>query len=56
MGATYYYGTAATPLCPGTAMTTGGTACAAEFWSIAVFQFTVSVEQSSWGSIKTLYR
>jgi len=48
------FGTVASPICPGTTFNDG--VCNAElFWDIDV-AVAVSVEESSWGSIKALYR
>lgn len=51
---TFYYGTAAAPYCPGTVLNDGveDVECV---WDVAL-SCVVSVEESSWGSIKGLYR
>lgn len=51
----YYYGTEATPLCPGSVLNDG--ICDAQFWDTAALACDpVSVEESSFGQIKGLYR
>jgi hypothetical protein len=50
----YQYGTADSPICPGIPFNDG--ICDAQlFWDIDL-ACTVSVEESSWGQIKVLYR
>jgi hypothetical protein len=50
----FYWGTAASPLCPGSALNDG--VCDAQFlWDVQV-ACTVSVEDDTWASIKALYR
>ena len=50
----FYYGTAASPLCPGSVLNDG--VCDAEFiWDVDV-SCTVSVEATTWSSVKDLYR
>ena len=51
---TFYYGTAASPLCPGSALNDG--ICDAQFIQDAQLTCTVSVEASTWGSVKNMYR
>jgi len=53
---TFYYGTPATPLCPGSSFNDG--ICDAEglFWSAAFTGCTISVEENTWGAVKNLYR
>ena len=51
---TFYYGSALSPLCPGTSLNDG--VCAAELWMNSYLSCLVSVEEASWGSIKNLYR
>jgi hypothetical protein len=50
----YYYGTAASPLCPGSALNDG--VCDSQLMWDAQIACVVSVEESSFGSIKNLYR
>jgi hypothetical protein len=50
----YYYGTSAAPLCPGSPLNDG--VCDAQLWMNAYLSCTVSVEQESWGKVKNLYR
>ena len=61
----FFYGAAATPLCPGSALNDG--VCDAELlWDAQVMygagaptdcaSFPVSVQEQTWGSIKALYR
>jgi hypothetical protein len=50
----FYYGSATTPLCPGSSLNDG--VCASEFLWDAQLSCVVSVEEASWGSIKNLYR
>jgi hypothetical protein len=53
----YYYGNTATPLCPGSPMEgTPNTPCVSEFWHDALLSCVVSVDASSFGKIKNLYR
>jgi hypothetical protein len=48
----YYYGTAATPVCPGSKLSV---ICEVEWeWSVGM-DCATSVEDSSWGAIKSLY-
>jgi len=50
----YYWGTTSSPLCPGSGFNDG--VCDAQFlWDVSMHCVT-SVEQSSWGSLKNLYR
>jgi hypothetical protein len=50
----FAYGTTASPVCPGSAFNDG--VCDSQlFWDVFL-SCTVSVEESSWGSIKNLYR
>jgi hypothetical protein len=50
----FYYGTAASPFCPGTSLTDG--ICCVEFvWDCAL-TCDIAVEQESWSNIKALYR
>lgn len=51
---TYYYGTAGSPLCPGSSLHDG--VCAAELWMNAGLSCATSAESASWGAIKNLYR
>jgi hypothetical protein len=49
----YYYGTAASPLCPGSKLSV---ICEVEWrWTARMFYY-VSVEETSWGQIKSLYQ
>jgi hypothetical protein len=50
----FYYGTPSTILCPGSPMDDG--ICFAELFWDAAFECVVGVEESSWGTIKGLYR
>ena len=50
----YYYGTSDSPLCPGSSLNDG--TCAAQWMWYALVSCTVSVEESSFGAIKNLYR
>lgn len=50
----FYYGTAATPICPGSPLNDG--VCDAQFLWEGLASCIVSVEETSWGSIKGLYR
>lgn len=51
----FYFGTAASPLCPGSVLNDGICDCEMYgFW--ADFNCIVGVEDSSWGTIKGLYR
>jgi hypothetical protein len=51
----FYYGTKETPVCPGSALNDG--VCDAQFLALAgVVCNLVSVEESTWGKIKGLYR
>ena len=50
----FYYGTPAAPLCPGSGLDDG--VCTSEFLWDAQLSCVVSVEEASWGSIKNLYR
>jgi hypothetical protein len=49
----YYYGTATTPLCPGSKLSV---ICEVEWRWNAHMSGPISVENSSWGQIKDLYR
>jgi hypothetical protein len=52
----FYYGTAASPLCPGSTLN-DGSLCGAEWlWDAQLACQPISVEESSFGSIKNLYR
>ncbi len=51
---TFYWGPTGTPLCPGSPLNDG--LCDAQFLWDASMQCVVSVESSSWGAIKGLYR
>lgn len=53
-GHSYYWGTAASPLCPGSLLDDG--VCAAEFLWDAQLSCLVSVDEGSWGAVKNLYR
>jgi hypothetical protein len=49
----YYYGTAASPLCPGSKLSV---ICEVEWrWTARMF-YSISVEETSWGQIKSLYQ
>jgi hypothetical protein len=50
----FYWGTTASPFCPGSALNDG--ICDAQFVWDVVTTCTTAVEQSSWGEIKALYR
>jgi hypothetical protein len=50
----YYYGTSGSPLCPGSSLNDG--VCGAQWLWDASVSCTVSVEESSFGQIKNLYR
>ena len=50
----FYYGTAASPLCPGSILNDG--VCDAQWLMDAAMSCTVSVEDQSWGAVKNLYR
>ncbi len=52
----FYYGNATTALCPGSALDDG--VCGSEWllWAASYSCDPVSVEDSSWGSVKNLYR
>jgi hypothetical protein len=50
----YYYGTATSPLIPGTSLT-DGICCVEWIWDVALV-CDVGVEESSWAAIKSLYR
>jgi len=51
----FAYGTLSSPACPGSTFNDG--ICNAQlFWDVDLLCGTVSVEESSWGSIKGLYR
>jgi hypothetical protein len=50
----FYYGTPTTILCPGSPFDDG--ICYAEFVQDVAFDCAVGVEESSWGTIKGLYR
>lgn len=51
----FYYGTAASPLCPGSSLNDG--VCDAQLlFSAALVCKPVSVEEETWGGIKSLYR
>jgi hypothetical protein len=51
----YYMGTKATPLCPGSPLN-DGICDAALLWSAHVVCKPISVEEDSWGKVKSLYR
>ena len=51
----FYYGTVGSPLCPGSSLNDG--VCGAELWHVALVTCQpISVEESSFGQIKNLYR
>jgi hypothetical protein len=50
----YYFGTVAAPLCPGSSLNDG--VCAAEFLMEVTLSCAVSVEKESWGKVKNLFR
>jgi hypothetical protein len=50
----FYWGTAATSICPGSAFNDG--VCDSQFLWDASMHCVTSVESSSWGAIKGLYR
>ena len=50
----FYYGTASSPLCPGSALNDG--VCDAQWLFDSQLTCIVSVEDSSWGTVKNLYR
>lgn len=51
----FAYGTAASPICPGSTFNDG--ICDSQlFWDAGMIKHGVAVESSSWGSIKSLYR
>jgi hypothetical protein len=51
----FYYGTAASPLCPGSVLNDG--VCNSQLlWDAQIINCPVSVDESSWGAIKSLYR
>ncbi|MAF26560.1 MAG: hypothetical protein CME07_01695 [Gemmatimonadetes bacterium] len=50
----YYWGSAASPLCPGSTLFDG--VCDAGFVWEAIISCSVGVEPSSWGSVKGLYK
>lgn len=50
----YYYGTAAAPLCPGSSLNDG--VCSSELFMDAALSCVVSVEEESWGKVKNLFR
>jgi len=50
----YHYGTAATPLCPGSPLNDG--VCDAQWLMDAGMLCAVQVEERSWGAVKSLYR
>lgn len=50
----FYYGTAASPLCPGSTFNDG--VCDSNLLGLVFLNCSVSVEESSWGSVKNLYR
>jgi hypothetical protein len=52
---TFYYGTSASPLCPGSSLA-DGSGCDAEWLHVAFLSCVVSVEDQSWGAVKNLYR
>jgi hypothetical protein len=52
----YYYGTIASPLCPGSGFDDDASNCDAELLFTFTMACTVPVEQQSWGKVKTLYR
>ncbi len=51
----FFYGTTGSPLCPGSSFNDG--VCDAQLiWTVFLTCGPISVEESSWGSIKNLYR
>lgn len=53
----FFYGTPTSPLCPGSPWGSGASVCDAELlWVAQKTCEPVSVEASSWGSVKSLYR
>lgn len=52
----FYYGTAASPLCPGSPFDDAESICDAELVWEQVLACTVSVEDESWSKVKSLYR
>lgn len=50
----FYWGTANTLLCPGSPFNDG--ICDAELWMTASLSCVISVEETSWGAVKNLYR
>ena len=50
----YWFGTLASPMCPGTTLSDG--VCDVEFMNDVQMFCTIGVEESSWGTIKGLYR
>jgi len=51
---TFYWGTAGSPLCPGSALNDG--VCDAQMFMRAGLSCSVAVEDQSWGAVKNLYR
>ncbi|MBZ0267916.1 hypothetical protein K8I85_07160, partial [bacterium] len=52
---TFHFGTSDSPLCPGSPLNDGVCDAEALYWS-AQFSCAISVEPTSWGSLKNLYR
>jgi len=52
---TFFFGTAASPLCPGSPFNDGVCDAEALYWG-GLFTCPVSVEETSWGAVKNLYR
>ncbi|MBZ0267963.1 hypothetical protein K8I85_07395, partial [bacterium] len=52
---TFRFGNADSPLCPGSPLNDGVCDAEALYWS-AQFSCAISVEPTSWGSLKNLYR
>ena len=50
----FYWGSTASPLCPGSTLNDG--ICDAQFLLDAQFTCPVSVDETSWGAVKNLYR
>lgn len=50
----FYYGTASSPLCPGSPLNDG--TCDSEFLQSSSLSGAISVEEHSWSSLKSLYR
>jgi hypothetical protein len=52
----FYYGTASSPLCPGSAFADDASDCDAELMWDQFMTCTVSVENTTFGKVKSLYR